>query len=636
MADRIVMTTNRKITDHLVSRLPGTAYDTYYRALEELTDSDVVRRVNTAINDTLIPVADPAGLRRWEFFYTDKPYDMTYDEWRRLLLILNLITREGPTEANVLKLLRYFDPSATYAVIKPLPVYASETNRSHIELTWVSEPTTVVTTFPWIVGNYNVDGQSRIYTRDVGTGLLRVYREGTDYLTTFDESSGLLRIQISGLTVAAGTELSIAFENLAITTDPPASQFFNEFTGSYPTAEYAIVDQDSLLPVINEFVLYEDAFVAYKTSVLYVPKLTYRKLLRDLLDMLLPANVVFLLVFASLDPIVYIMGNDTLPNMDKAIGVFEPTYDKFSRFDIFVPGEEGTSIRWAIALSETEFLVNLVGNPGYHQAIYKYNVNDATWEAITASGYAGINGNKTVNNKILLTFAGGYDKASVVYDIVSGTSTTTTTPAYLPDLASNDVRVVNVTPQGDAVMQVCDTRYLDYRRWVIYIYDIMTNSIKVTYQDPAMATHASGIWATGENNVIVAFDTEILYLTMEADSSITPVPQTFNFSPLYNGDQLIKGPGNILYFCRMDAAGMQIYRATFGAMPTLIRTVTEIGGGKVWLLNESDLMIAGGSKVVILSDFVDHEDTASATEKFVAELIQPFVSPQDIITGGNV
>ena len=119
----IKLITNRKISDFLVERKDGSLYDTYYKSLENLIHIYVDELVSDIINNSFIATADATGLKRWEAFYTNKPFDMNINDFRNLLFILNQLAIEGPTENNVLKLIQFFDPSGLFYPINGKPIY---------------------------------------------------------------------------------------------------------------------------------------------------------------------------------------------------------------------------------------------------------------------------------------------------------------------------------------------------------------------------------------------------------------------------------------------------------------------------------------------------------------------------------
>jgi hypothetical protein len=214
----IKLASDRKIIDTLVERKDGSMYDTYYKSLEELIHTYVDQVVAAAINNSFITIADADGLKRWEAFYTAKPFDMDINEYRRLLFILNDLTGNGPTYDNVLKLIQFFDPNGTFFPITVYPIYAD-------------------------------------YPHDLAT--------------------------------------------------PPFSKFWRDSDGKYFTDEMTIYDENSALEKINEFIFLDNDNLIYETSVLNVEKLTYRILLKTLLETLLPANVIFILHFSDYSSILF-------------------------------------------------------------------------------------------------------------------------------------------------------------------------------------------------------------------------------------------------------------------------------------------------------------------------------------------
>lgn len=240
--DRVFINTDRQITDHLLSRVSGSMYDVYYRAIEEWSTINVTNATFRLINNLFIRLADDAALSAWDFYYTDRPFDMSVNTWRQLLLFLNEMSAEGPTLENVSRLLRFFDPVATFSTVQGTPIYS------------LNPP----------VGAYP-----------------------TGY---------------PGTTAYEGTALTATHTSLlwdkSVTPD------------TFPTEEYVIqgtaTEFNPYADNFTEFILFNKSAVVYQTSLLTIPLPSHRVLLRTLLDLLLPANVCFIVRILTTDtPILY-------------------------------------------------------------------------------------------------------------------------------------------------------------------------------------------------------------------------------------------------------------------------------------------------------------------------------------------
>ena len=134
------------------------------------------------------------------------------------------------------------------------------------------------------------------------------YNESIDtYTVTMSNNSNKLRISITWVTTppSSGLTCYILFNDLQTDSIGPFSELWDFNTGSVPTPEMILYDEDSSIIHSNEFTLIDTDYLLYETSGLNVPKLTHRILLKELLDMLLPANVRFILNFKTVNSILF-------------------------------------------------------------------------------------------------------------------------------------------------------------------------------------------------------------------------------------------------------------------------------------------------------------------------------------------
>ena len=525
----VLSSTGRQISDALVERIPGSQYDIYYRALEELVSTYVDSTVNSIINDTFITVADQAGLDRWQFFYTQKPYDMTYDMWHRLLLLLNQITRLGPTDNLITQLLQFFDPTASFSAVRPLPVYAS----------------------------------------DPGSG------------------------------------------------DLPTSLFYNTATHLYPTTEYVILDENSSFSSANEWIVFDESFVAYETSTMTVPNITYRELLQTLLNMLLPANVTFLTNFSDTASIVYAAMDNTQSNLGKELLLYEPSYNSVHSYPIYISGQENATLGDIVAVDDTHFLIQLGGAPTPNSSqIFSLDLNSLEFAPVFGVGFGGLSIYNTDTSKILILVYEPSSTRYAVYDKVNGGTAVEVTPAVLAP--GEIICAATTTPGGQGVFAT----YLGVggvTQFNIYVIDLVTGSVITSYSNVStLANNTIGTNVVGNHiySLLALSPTQIAFVAGQAYGGNLPIIHflTWLSDTAFTAAKYIFGKDTMelinaasLYYVSTIAGNLQIDKGIWGADPAAAVSALNIPGlpnAGIFIINNDLIAANGNNQVSVVKNFL--------------------------------
>ena len=636
--NRISLDTNRRIADHLIERIPGQVYDTYYRSIEELAQNAVDRKVQDIINNTFIQTADSVGLQRWEYFYKKKPNDMSDDEWRTLLILLNTTTREGPTGENILNLLRFFDPSATITAIKPYPLYAGTPSNGHAVITRGSSATdTIVTTYPWPSAGYG----ARVSINWVdSSGNLTIYIDQTiEFGLTLgaDISGAYLEVTViwpTGNPIPAGDTYTVIFSDASGLDDLPLSNFYNTSTNQFPTPEYVILDENTSYSTDNEFVAFNTAFLLYVTSILDIAKLSYRQLLRNLLDLVLPANVVFSLRFVTKPPVYWGVQDAALNNK---IAVYDSDYDTLTQANINIPGQAGTTVSGLLAVSDTEYLVILTGAGGipWASSIFLYNISTTAWLPLDYIGFGAWQLTDLHNGTVLIGVLNWSRVEYLLYDITTKTivhkSLKTSLVAGIPTGIPTSASVIftTATPAGDGVFLICDAAIPDTSplRYKIYVMDVLTNTILHIVTLPLAPAPFSITAITREKFVVCYQGGTQYYVDFTTNTSVFTTISLLMSK--YTQDQVVAADAYNIFFGLNNADGTyRVYKAAFGSTvaPVLFDDyagISSLNGGCRLFIKGPDMIIATKFKRII---YIENYKSATptVTEKYL-----------DILTGSS-
>lgn len=630
---RVVIDTNRGISDHLIERIPGQMYDVYYRSIEELARTNVDLQVQDTINNTFIQTADAEGLKRWEYFYTYKPNDMSDDEWRAILIVLNETTREGPTAENILKLLRLFDPTASFTSVSPYPVYANSPSAGNVNVVRGSALVlvdTVTTTYPWYAGTYGPI--PTIYWTD-SSGILHIYDDpATQFVYTLraDALGAHLEIEIIwDVTTAptSGDTYTIVFPITGVNADTAVSEFYNETTNAFPTPEYVMLSENTSYSTDNEFIIFDNAFILYITSILSIAKFSYRQLLKDLLDMVLPANVIFSLRFDSKPPVYW--GVQDFPLTRKEIAVYATDYETLTRADINISGQEAASITGLLAISNTEYLVILAGAGGitWSNSLFKYNVSTDAFVPIDTIGFGSWQLSDLHNGSILIATLSSSRKEYRVYNKTAGALIGTTQNLSSILSTSESVQLTASTPGGDGVFVVCNAALSGVGRYKVYVLNIFANTVIHSFNLP-VAAGPFYIHPLNNEKFVVCYEGGTQYYVDFSTGAAVSTPISLTMSR-YTQDQVLSVDAQHVYFGLNNADGTyRIYASEFGSTvaPTLFYEyvgISSLNGGCKLFISGNDMIIATKFKrIIYIANYTSASPTV--TDKYL-----------DILTGSS-
>ena len=624
--DRVIINTYRRIADHMVERLPGQLYDIYYRAIEELVQQNVDKVAEKAINNTFLHTADTNGLKRWEFFYTHKPKDMSDESWRDLVIILNELTREGPTFENVRKLLQFFDATADFSALKPLPLYAGTPQEGRVSITRGATPEDTATTiYPWEAGVYNSDSNSIISWRDAVTGITYTYTENTDYTVNFGNSGGLLEVSVTwpaSVGPPATGVYSLVFIDSRGEPDLPYSAFYNRVTGTFPTEEYVILSENSSFSTNNEFIAFDSAFTAYISTVMSVALISHRQLLKDLLNMVLPANVVFILRFDAKPPIYYGVMDLSQANKGKHIAVYSADYETITQGAVVISGQENARISSLLSISDTEYLVSLVGAvSNWKTELFTYNILSGAFTPLYAIGYGGVELLRVNPGAILIVPAGAAKKECLLLNTVTRAITTISLTSIFA--AHENIWKAAITPAGEAVFLTWDAE-ISGNRWRVRIVNLLSHTLVETYTLPTPAVPHFLCAVTNQKILVGCEGSPATFYYMDMSSG-TQVNTSFTLDLRYiRNDTVVATDSQHIYFGRNnDDMSYTIYDAAWGETPAEFTSVVDISssqGGVLFIIYGNYMILANKFKRVI---FIENFAAASPviTEKYLDNLI---------------
>jgi len=617
--EAIKLTNNRTIADNLVERKTGTLYDTYYKALENLAKVYVDGIVENVLNNSFIFTSDSAGLKRWQAYYEQKPFDMTWTQFRSLLFLLNEATREGPTVTNIQNILKFFDATATFSQVTTRHIFYG--TPGYVIATLTKGDDLITTDFDWLaVPNYNLLSNSHIWYTSGGVNTR--FNEGTDYSLVLQEDGGKVQAVVTWITGTPPTDgesYDLLFKDDSIDHDDPQSLFYNHNSGTFPEEEAYIYTEDSSLPKVNEFFVTTDSTVIYESSALVIPKVSFRYMLQALLNKILPANIVFLLRFMDAASILYRKDQGPDPvTQPRQLIIYEPAYGQIRSYNLMVAGYETAQLRDAMRVDENDFLLILQPPPpSRKQHIVRYDTaTKITTEAVTnvfSVDQAGTAFTRVDLNTLIFPSIGSFDPYFSVYDVKTGGSTTYynaygATALSNPAVATSPVFTtgfdflwdMKADNNGHAYFIV---RNIQTNDWYIRVLHVITNTLvyEVNLGPLAGQPNSFSPLSTSKyvffHNKTINGSGDVVFVDATIPSVVSTTFDIINASVIAINDELVVSTKN-------DGPDVEIYTSAFGEVPTLLMIVPNMPASSVYL-HENDLVLVNNYKsVAIVLNFV--------------------------------